>query len=91
MEGRIYTIDLRGSPTDDGTLGDPLPVRHPRCRRQPDCEHDKRRRGDGLNSKVTFTATASDTFYNAAGACKSNLGTCEAQVTDNTPDHCVNG
>ena len=29
--------------------------------------------------------------YNAAGAYKSNLGTCEAQVTDNTPDHCVNG
>ena len=42
-------------------------------------------------AKVTFTATASDTFYNAAGAYKSNLGTCEAQVPDNTPDHYLNG
>ena len=47
--------------------------------------------GDGRNSEVTFTATASGTFYIAAGACKSNLGTCEVKVTENTSDHFLNG
>ena len=47
--------------------------------------------GDGLNSKATFTALETGTFDNAAGACNSNLGTCEVKVTDNTPDHFLNG
>ena len=31
VAGRTYVIDLRGRPTDDGTLSDPLPARYPRC------------------------------------------------------------
>ena len=47
----------------------------------------------GTASGDIETADDRDWFpvYNAAGAYKSNLGTCEAQVTDNTPDHYLNG
>ena len=50
VEGRTYAIELRGSPTSDGTLSDPL-----------------------LHG-----------IHNAAGAY-------EVAVTDNTPDHFLNG
>ena len=90
VQGRTYTIELRGSPTADGTLSDPLlhGIHDADGNLIANTTNDDG--GDGLNSKVTFTATASDTFYNAAGAYKSNLGTYEAQVTDNTPDHYLN-
>ena len=81
--GRTYTIDLRGSPTDDGTLSDP------RLYGIHDADGNRLARttnddwGGTYNSQVTFTATATGTFYIAAGAYGSNRGTYEVEVTDN--------
>ena len=87
VAGRTYVIDLRGSPTDDGTLSDPyLGGIH-------DSDGNLIARttnddgGDGYNSRVTFTATGSGTHYIAAGAAGifSGRGTYEVEVTDTSP------
>ena len=80
--GRTYVIDLRGSPTDDGTLSDPY------LRGVYDADGDRisgtlnNDAGTGRNSRVTFTATESGTHYIAAGAYSSRQGTYELEVTD---------
>ena len=86
VEGRTYTIELRGSPTADGTLSDPLLYGIHDADGNLLAHTTNDDGGDGRNSKVTFTATASGTFYIAAGAYKSNLGTYEVEVTDNAAD-----
>ena len=83
--GRTYTIDLRGRPTDNGTLSDPyLYGIH-----DADGNLISRTRnddgGEGYNSQVTFTATGSGTYYISAGAFGTNTGTYELEVTDNSP------
>ena len=87
VAGRTYVIDLRGSPTDDGTLSDPyLGGIH-------DSDGNLIARttnddgGEGYNSRVTFTATESGTHYIAAGAAGifSGRGTYEVEVTDTSP------
>ena len=85
--GRTYVIDLRGSPTDDGTLSDPY------LRGIHDSGGNLIARttnddgGEGYNSRVTFTATESGTHYIAAGAAGvfSGRGTYEVEVTDTSP------
>ena len=87
VAGRTYVIDLRGSPTDDGTLSDPY------LRGIHDSDGNRIARtsnndgGEGYNSRVTFTATESGTHYIAAGAAGifSGRGTYEVEVTDTTP------
>ena len=80
---REYQIDLRGSPTGDGTLSDPY------LRGIHDAEgtlisgttNDDVGRAD-YNSRVTFTASETGTYYIAAGAFSGRLGTYELEVTD---------
>ena len=87
VAGRTYVIDLRGSPTDDGTLSDPY------LRGIHDSDGNRIARtsnndgGEGYNSRVTFTATESGTHYIAAGAAGifSGRGTYEVEVTDTSP------
>ena len=85
VAGRTYTIDFRGSPTDDGTLSDPF------LRGIHDADGNlvagttNDDGGDGYNSRMTFTATASGTYYIAAGAWGGNRGTYEVEVTDSSP------
>ena len=87
VAGRTYVIDLRGSPTDDGTLSDPY------LRGIHDSDGNLIARttnddgGEGYNSRVTFTATESGTHYIAAGAAGifSGRGTYEVEVTDTSP------
>ena len=81
---KTYRIDLDGSATRDGTLGDPY-LRG---------VHD----GDGVllagttnddggagrNSRVTFTAAEPGTYYVAAGARGESKGTYTLSVTDVT-------
>ena len=81
--GKIYTFDLRGSETDDGTLYDPY------LRGIFDSEGNLISNttdddgGEGRNSRLTFTATESGTHYVAAGAFGSNItGTYELEVTE---------
>ena len=81
---REYQIDLRGSPTGDGTLSDPY------LRGIHDAEgtlisgttNDDG--GAGYNSRVTFTASETGTYYIAAGAF-GRLGTYELEVRDVSP------
>ena len=85
VAGRTYAIDLRGSPTGDGTLSDPL------LRGLYDAEGNlisgtaNDDGGEGVNSRVTFTATESGTYYIAAGAYSRHQGTYEVEVTDTSP------
>ena len=82
VAGRTYVIDLRGSPTDDGTLSNPF------LRGIYDADGDRisgtlnNDAGTGRNSRLTFTATESGTHYIAAGAHSSRQGTYEVEVTD---------
>ena len=92
VAGREYQIDLRGRPTGDGTLSDP------RLYGVHDADGNRIARtanddgGEGYNSRVTFTATASGTHYIGAGAYGTNLGSYTLEVTDNSqPDVQVPG
>ena len=83
--GRTYTVDLKGNPTGDGTLGDP------KLRGIHDAEGNliagttNDDGGEGYNSRLTFTASESGTHYIAAGAYVDDQGTYEVAVTDVTP------
>ena len=85
VAGREYQIDLRGSPTGDGTLRDPY------LRGIYDAEGNlisgttNDDGGTGYNSRVTFTASETATYYIAAGAYSSRQGTYELEVTDISP------
>ena len=85
VAGRTYAIDLRGSPTDDGTLSDPYlrGIHDAGGNRISNTTNDDG--GQGYNSRVTFTATESGTHYIAAGAWSSRQGTYEVEVTDTSP------
>ena len=85
VAGRTYVIDLRGSPTDDGTLSDPYlrGIYDADGNRIANTTNDDG--GRGYNSRVTFTATESGTHYIAAGAWSSRQGTYEVEVTDTSP------
>ena len=87
VAGRTYVIDLRGSPTDDGTLSDPYlrGIHDSDGNLIPRTTNDDG--GQGYNSRVTFTATESGTHYIAAGAAGvfSGRGTYEVEVTDTSP------
>ena len=81
VAGRTYVIDLRGSPTGDGTLSDPYlrGIHDSDGNLIPRSTNDDG--GQSYNSRVTFTATESGTHYIAAGAF-SGQGTYEVEVTD---------
>ena len=85
VAGRTYVIDLRGSPTGDGTLSDPYlrGIYDADGNRISNTTDDDG--GQSYNSRVTFTATESGTHYIAAGAYSSRQGTYEVEVTDTSP------
>ena len=85
--GRTYVIDLRGSPTDDGTLNDPYLGGIHDSGGNLIARTTNDDGGQGYNSRVTFTATESGTHYIAAGAAGifSGRGTYEVEVTDTSP------
>ena len=84
VAGRTYTIDLRGSPTGDGTLNDPYlrGIKGPDGRRIAGVSDDDG--GEGYNSRLSFTPTESGTHYIIAGAY-SGRGTYELEVRDVSP------
>ena len=77
---RTYQIDLEGSETGAGTLGDPY------LRGIHDADGNfiagttNDDGGDGYNSRVTFTATEDATYYVAAGANVGGRGTYTLSV-----------
>ena len=86
VAGRTYVIDLEGSETGAGTLADPQ-VRglfNAGGRRLPGTTND-RDGGEGLNSRMTWTAGETGTVYVVARGHKDDTGTYTLSVTDTTP------
>ena len=87
--GKTYQIDLEGSDTRAGTLYDPyLRGVHDADGNLIDGTTDDAG-GAGSNSRVTFMAAETGTYYVAAGAHGSREGTYTlsvADVTDGVPD-----
>ena len=84
VAGRTYIIDLRGSPTSDGTLNDPYlrGIKGPDGRLIAGVSDDDG--GEGYNSQLNLTPTESGPHYIIAGAY-SGLGTYEVEVRDISP------
>ena len=82
---REYQIDLRGSPTGDGTLSDPYlhVIKGPGGSRIARVSNDDG--GEGHNSRLTFTAAETGTYYIVAGAYYTRQGTYELEVRDVLP------
>ena len=80
--GTTYRIDLKGSPTGDGTLSDPyLRGVHDANGAFIDGTMDDDG-GTGLNSRVDFTAQDDGTHYVAAGAWSDLVGTYTLSVEE---------
>jgi len=90
--GRIYRIDLEGSPTGAGSLSDPYlrGVHDADGRLMGDAGNNGARRegtgdnnsGEGNNSRLNFTARETGTYYVAAGAAGDETGTYTLSVTE---------
>ena len=84
-QGKTYQIDLQTPTTGDGALTDPY------LRGIHDAEGSliaattDNDGGDGLNSRVTFTAGEREVYYVSVGANESLLGAYALSVTDVTP------
>ena len=84
MAGRTYVIDLRGSPTDDGTLSDPYlrGIHDAEGHRISNTTNDDG--GRGYNSRVTFTPEESGTYFARVSGDRNETGTYTLTVTDMT-------
>ena len=80
--GHSYQIDLKGSPTGDGTLVDPLfrGIYDEDGTFIPFTSDDDG--GYRRNSRETFTADEDGTYYVAAGAYRNNQGTYTLSVEE---------
>jgi hypothetical protein len=76
--GVNYTIDVRGEPTDNGTLGDP----YLQVRDATGAILDENDDGpEGLNSQIVFRAPATGTYYQVVReAFDGNSGTYEISI-----------
>ena len=83
-EGRTYQIDVKGSPTGNGTLDDPklIGIRDLLGRHIVNTGNDDG--GEGLNSQITFTAPADGAYFVAVDAYEDNTGTYKVSVKDVT-------
>ncbi|MDR9395555.1 MAG: pre-peptidase C-terminal domain-containing protein, partial [Roseovarius sp.] len=81
--GRTYEFDLEGAPTSSGTLSDPvlLDIHDPSETALGIFNDDG---GEGLNSRVTFTATQDGPHFIEAAAFGDSTGTYKLAVTDLT-------
>ena len=84
MEGRTYQIDVKGSPTGNGTLDDPvlIGIRDSFGRHIVNTGNDDG--GEGLNSQITYTALADGSHYVAVDAYEDETGTYRVSVKDVT-------
>ena len=82
VAGTAYRIDLKGSPTGDGTLTDPYlrGVYDAEGSFVPDSVNNDG--GVGDNSRLSFTASETGTYYIVAGAYGYRTGTYELAVEE---------
>ena len=85
VAGRTYVIDLEGSETDAGTLVNPV------LRGLFNADGDRlpgtrdNNGGEGLNSRLTWTATETGTVYVAARGYQNGTGTYTLRVASTDP------
>ena len=84
--GQRYRIDLEGSPTGAGTLVDPELRGVHDAAGTPIAGTRNDDGGTGYNSRLTFTAESSATYYVAAGAYQDRIGTYKLSVTEGVSD-----
>ena len=84
VAGQTYQIDVKGSPTGDGTLDDPLliGVYLTSTNRLLGTGNDDG--GEGYNSQITFTALTDGLHYVAVRGYEDEQGTYTVSVTDVT-------
>ena len=75
VAGQTYQVDVKGSPTGDGTLDDPflIGVYRTSSNRLPSTGNDDG--GEGLNSQITFTALKDGAHYVSVRGYEDELGT----------------
>ena len=81
--GTRYRINLKGSPTDDGTLDDPYfrgIFETEGNRFDGTWNDDNTTPGEGRNSRAWFTPDTDGTYYLAAGAYREHIGTCMIDI-----------
>ena len=84
--GKSYEIDLKGSRTGDGTLYDPYLYGVHDANGDLLAGTTDNNRGEGLNSRVTFTAEEAGVYYVAARADGRGKGTYTLSVTEIVDD-----
>ena len=84
--GQRYRINLEGSPTGAGTLVDPELRGVHDAAGTPIAGTRNDDGGTGYNSRLTFTAESSATYYVAAGAYQDRIGTYKLSVTEGVSD-----
>ena len=84
VAGQTYQIDVKGSPTGDGTLDDPVLIGLylTGTQRVPFTGNDDG--GEGYNSQITHTALSDGIHYVAVRGYEDELGTYTVSVTDVT-------
>src|SRR5438067_8373339 len=81
--GETYQFDLKGSATGNGTLADPFLRLRDSAGTSLAFNDDN---GTNFNSRITYAATASGTYYLSAGSSTaSGTGTYLVGATDITP------
>ena len=85
--GTVYTIQQLGSPTGDGSLGDPLIVGVFDATGQALRASGDDDSGQGTNALVTLAAPATGTYFVAAGAYGANFGTYSLSLSAGTADN----
>ena len=84
--GKSYLIDLEGRRTGDDTLYDPYLYGVHDANGDLLAGTPDNNRGEGLNSRVTFTAEEAGVYYVAAGADGRGKGTYTLSVTEIVDD-----
>ncbi|MFZ2029151.1 MAG: PPC domain-containing protein, partial [Vitreimonas sp.] len=83
VAGQTYQFDLRGSPSGGGTLADPFLRLRDSAGNSITSDDDS---GTGLDSRITYTATSSGTFYLSVGSSTtSGTGTYTVAATNIAP------
>lgn len=82
VAGREYRIDLEGSPTNAGTLDDPLLFGIYGSAGALISKTRDEDSGQGLNSSLTFSPNSSGTYYVTAGSEQFRTGSYSVGVTD---------
>ena len=87
--GQVYTFDLTGADSGDGTLADPFLVLRDANGNFVDQDDDG---GSGSNAHITFTPSTSGTYWLDARAAAGETGTyaLRATVMDETSDFAGN-